>query len=107
MIEKLKKTEDRYLAIEREMEDPAVAVDPVRTAALMKEYKNLTPVVQEYRTHQKALLQEKEAREILSEKPDDELKALAEEELENAIRSRQQSLERLKLLLLPWFPTKA
>ncbi len=104
MIEQLQKTEERYLEIEREMASPAVLSDPARSAALMKEYKSLTPVVSAFRSHKNALEREKEAKEILTDSPDEELKELAEQELADARADQEKTLEELKILLLPRDP---
>ena len=91
MIEKLKKTEEKYLELERKLSDPAIASDPASYLKLIKEYKSLEAIVLAYRSLQKAVDDEKEARSILSEGPDDEMRTLAEAELADDRMSREEA----------------
>ena len=104
MIDKLKKTEERYLQIESQLALPEVISDAEKSKVLMKDYKNLTPIVNAYRSLCKAIERQDEAREILSEKPDPEFAAFAQEELADAKREEENLREELKILLLPKDP---
>ena len=46
MFEQLSVAEERYQAINDKLMDPNVVSDPKQYAELMKEYKNLTPIVE-------------------------------------------------------------
>lgn len=48
MIEKLKAAEERYEEIGELLSDPEVIGDNKQYASLMKEYKNLTPIIDKY-----------------------------------------------------------
>ncbi len=86
------------------MSDPAVAADPEKCAAVAKEYKSLTPVIEAYRAYKSALLRMEEARELIRTENDADMVMLANEELK-ASREDAQRLEReLTLLLLPRDP---
>ena len=104
MIDQLQFTENRYLEIEKELSDPEIAGNAAAYTALMKEYKNLSSIVEKFREHKNAILREEEARQILAEKPDAEMKELAELELAEAKEIREKSLEELKILLIPKDP---
>ncbi len=104
MIDKLKKTEERYLQIESQLAMPEIISDTEKSRVLMKDYKNLTPIVNAYRALSNALKRQEDAREILSEKPDPELVELAQEELSDAKAEEEQLREELKFLLLPKDP---
>ncbi len=104
MIDKLKKTEERYLQIEAELASPEVISDTEKSKLLMKDYKNLTPVIEAYRLLCSALERQKDAREILDEKPDPELVLLAQEELSEAKAEEEALREKIKILLLPKDP---
>lgn len=106
MIDKLKKTEERYLQIESQLALPEVISDAEKSKVLMKDYKNLTPIVNAYRSLCKAIERQDEAREILSEKPDPEFAAFAQEELADAKREEENLREELKILLLPKDPNE-
>ena len=104
MIEKLKAAEERYLQIESELGNPDVIVNQEKSKTLMKDYKSLTPIIAAYRSLLKAIESEKEAQEILNEKPDEEMAELAREELEAAKKQQNELYEEIKILLLPKDP---
>ena len=104
MIEKLKNAELRYLEIENKLGDPAVVANPAEYTKLMKDYKNLTPLIEAYRAMCNALDRQKEANEILTEKPDEEMVLLAQEELSEAKAEEASLLDEIKILLLPKDP---
>ncbi len=104
MIEKLKNAELRYLEIENKLGDPAVVANPAEYTKLMRDYKNLTPLIEAYRALCNALDRQKEANEILTEKPDEEMVLLAQEELSDAKAVEASLLDEIKILLLPKDP---
>ena len=105
MFEKLKATEERFEEINLRLTDPAVISDNALYAGLMKEYKNLEPVVEKYRLYCSYLRNEKEALEMLEESGSDkELKELARAELDEAKEGIAAVSEELKILLIPKDP---
>ena len=58
MFEQLSSAEERYQAINEKLMDPNVVSDPKQYADLMKEYKNLTPIVEKYRVNNKKTIQD-------------------------------------------------
>ena len=82
MLEKLKAAEDRYEEISLRLTDPSVVNDNSQYRSLMKEYKDLTPLVTKYRELAAAQQAHEEAKELLSESGlDHELREMAEEQL--------------------------
>ncbi len=72
---------------------------------LMKEHKELEPIVEKYREYKKRDCDIQEAKDILNEKNiDKELKEMAESEIEAAKEEIKQIAEELKVLLLPKDP---
>ena len=67
MFEKLQLIEERYEEINRRLMDPNVVSDQNAYRDLMKEYKNLTPIVEKYREYRKACASHEEAAELLEE----------------------------------------
>ena len=88
MEEKLAALEERYDAIARELQDPAVYSDPARAAKLSREQKELAPVVEAYRDWKRAVRDAADALELASEP---EMRELAQEELDDA-KERQAAL---------------
>lgn len=104
MTEKLKVLETKYEEISDRLALPEVVADMELYKKLMKEYKELDPIIGKYREYLRACESEKEATEILAEDPDEEMRLLADEELEEARSDKQSALEELKILLLPKDP---
>ena len=103
MLEKLQQVERRWEQLQAQLCDPDFIADISKYRDAMRESKRLEPVVETFQRHQAALQQENEARELLRD-PDPELRALAQEELEQAKAQAAGSWEQLKILLLPRDP---
>ena len=105
MLEKLKLTEEKYNDIAEKLMDPNIINDTKAYASYMKEYKNLTPIVEKYREYCKILSDKTDAEEILSDKStDEEMRELAETEIEEAKPKLEEITEELKVMLLPKDP---
>ena len=104
MLERLEKIAARHAALVEEQADPAVAVDPKRSreiAITIAEGADVVEVFVEYKT----VLSELEgASEILAEADDEEMRAMAESEVEELEARSDRLEERLKVLLLPVDP---
>ena len=101
MTEKLRAIEERYEALARQLEDPAVYGDPEKLKKLNREQKELAPVVEAFRAYRRAEGDLRDAQELLS---DPEMKEMAQEELESAKETIARLEEELKVLLLPRDP---
>lgn len=101
MINKLKNAEERYLKIEEMLGDPAIIASQEKSRSLMKDYKTLTPIVEAYRELIRIKKEKEDAEEILSDRSDPEMVALAEEVLLSAKAEEEALLEKIKILLLP------
>ncbi len=104
MLKRLKELEDKYISIEKKLEDPGVASDISEYTRLMKEQKTLFPIIEEYRRYKTAERTAEESETMLGESPDAEFKALLDEELKKAKSDMADSAEKLKILLLPKDP---
>ena len=104
MLTKLEQIEKRFLEIEESLSSPEVVSDMEVYTKYMKEYKNLTPVVEKYREYKALETDISDADEILSEETDPELRALAEEQKNDARSQLEPTLDELKILLLPKDP---
>ncbi len=102
MINKLQMTASRYDEISLLLSDPTVIADGSRYAALMKEYKNLTPIVEAYHRYTAAVNSETEARELLDESGlDPELAEMASEQLKESKALVEEIGKEIQILLLP------
>ena len=103
MFENLQFFENLYEELSEKLYDPQSAADPAVFAALMKESRELEPLVAAYREYKQCMEAVKGARELL-ESSDKELRELAQQELrENTSRAEELS-EEIKILLLPKDP---
>ena len=101
MLNKLKDAEKRYILIEEELADPAIFSDQEKFTALMKDYKALSPIIEKYREYKKAEQANEEARLMLDEPLDADMKELVTAELKETRQSMDSLIEELKILLLP------
>ncbi len=98
MLDKLAGIEKRFAEIEEELNQ--VGDDYKRAAALAKERAELEPLVQKAREYRQALQRLEEARLLMEEGDDEELRELAKaeaEELEPQIERLEQEIKRLLL----------
>ena len=105
MTDKLAQVENRYEEINAQLCEPDVVSDMELYKKYMQEIKHLTPVVEKFREHKKALSDLAGAKEMLEDSSlDAELKEMAEEELEEAKAAVERTEQELKILLLPRDP---
>ena len=104
MDEKLLQIEDRYDKLAARMEDPATYADPAAYGALAKEQKELEPVVAAWRQVKRLRAAAREAEALLDAERDEDLRALAREELDAAKEALPAAELALKTLLLPKDP---
>ena len=102
MFENLREAEKHYEEINELLMQPEVITDTEKYKNLMKEHKNLTPIIEKYREYCGAMSNLKGAKEMLDEGGlEPEMKELAEEEVKSAKADIEKFTEELKILLLP------
>ena len=84
MLNKLREAEEKYIHLEASLSDPAIMGDPNKYVQIMKDYKSLTPVIEAFRAYQRAEDAMRDARALLEEESDPEMRELASEELKLA-----------------------
>ena len=104
MFENLQVFENRYEELNLKLYDPQSAADRELYAALMKEHKAITPIVEAYRAYQGCVESLAEAKELLEETSEKELRELAQEEIRENSELLARLEEQMKLLLLPKDP---
>ncbi len=85
------------------MADPSVLADMDRYTRINKEYKDLQEVVSKYQDYRLILESIRSTREMLDE-PDEEMKEMAQLELDELEVRKEQTEEELKYLLIPKDP---
>ncbi|MBR6743068.1 MAG: peptide chain release factor 1 [Clostridia bacterium] len=105
MFDKLKAVELRFEEVNGLLSQPDIVSDNEQFKRLMKEHKELTPIVEKYREYAAARSSEEEARELLNAGGlDKDFKELVEEEYLEAKAKIEVLSEELKILLLPKDP---
>lgn len=104
MMDKLEAINERYQELGRLLSDPAVLRDPKRYRDLTKEQSELSEVVEKFKELKRALTTMEEDEEILRETNDQELRAIAQMELEELGEKKEKLEEELKTLLIPKDP---
>ncbi len=105
MLNKLDSVEKRYEEVNALLYSGDAAADIDKYTALMKELKQLTPVVEAYRSYKKAEASAAEAKEMLDAGGlDSDFKEMVSEELECALSDMKRLNHELKILLLPKDP---
>ncbi len=105
MFDKLSAVEQRFEEVGNELMKPETVSDNELFKKLMKEHKQLTPIVEKYREYKAAKQAEEEARVLLDEGGmDKDFKELVEEEFLSAKVKIEETSEELKILLLPKDP---
>jgi peptide chain release factor 1 len=104
MFDKLRQIEERYRELNRSLSDPAVLGQPVLYARTAKAAADLAETVQKFDDYRVVLTRISEARHILSEDGDREIRELAQTEIDE-LQARQADLEQeLRTLLVPRDP---
>ncbi len=102
MFDRLDVIAKRFEQIGFRLQDSAVAGDPQQYTSLMKDYKQLEPIVGAYEAYKKAQQSQQEALELLDEcGGDNELRQLAKESLDESKKAIVDLTQELQLLLLP------
>ena len=104
MLDKLRLVEEKYLELEQRTAQPDFYADPKAAAKLLKEQKNLEPIVTAYRRYQKNEQECQDLRQMLDGPLDRELRELCQSEYDEAKTQRQVLEQELKVLLLPRDP---
>ena len=103
-MEKLQEIEHRYVELERELAEPEVISDQDRYRKVAKAHSDLEEIVAGFRQLKKVMSEMASVEEMLEGKLEPELRELAEAELDELRRSREELETRLKIMLLPSDP---
>lgn len=104
MLDKLLKIKGEYEDVNKKMSDPNVAGNPDEYKKLAQKEAHLRPVVELVEKYEKTLKTIEESEAMLESEKDEELLALAKEDLSSAKEHKEQLEEELKVALLPKDP---
>jgi peptide chain release factor 1 len=104
MFDKFDAVLNRFEEIDRMLTDPSILSNQDKYARLMKERSDLEPIVEKYNEYKKVVTNIREALELLEDKPDPELRELAQAELDENKELKEKLENELKILMLPKDP---
>ena len=104
MIEKLEAIEQKFKEIEEQLSAPDVISDMKRFAALNRQYKEMKAIVDKSQEYKLVVNHYDEARHVLNNEKDEEMKEMAKAEIEVLEEKRNQLEEEIRLLLVPADP---
>lgn len=105
MFEKLAVMEQKYEEISARLSELETVSDNKLYTKLMRDYKNMTPIIEKYRQYKTAENSYNEAKELLDEGGlDKDFREMVQSELEEAKSDMETCTQELKVLLLPKDP---
>jgi len=104
ILEKLETIKLRFEEISQQITDPDITSDMKRYIKLNKEYRDLQPLMTSFGEYKTALHNLEDAKQILEQEKDEEMRDLAKAEMEESTATLDRLEENIKLLLLPSDP---
>ena len=102
MFENLMEAEKHFEEINEMLMDPEVISDNEKYKNLMKEHKNLSPIIEKYREYKTVQNNLEGAKQLIDESSGDpEMREMAEEEYKECKEAIETITDELKILLLP------
>ena len=105
IIDKLEAIKTKWEALGEQLNDPEIIGDMKRFVKVNKDYKDLEPIVAAFKEYKELLSNIEEAREILKNEKDEDMREMAQEELESAEQRCEALVEDIRLMLIPKDPT--
>ncbi|RHW40207.1 peptide chain release factor 1 [Neobacillus notoginsengisoli] len=104
MFDRLQAVEDRYEKLNELLSDPAVISDTKKLRDYSKEQSDIQETVQVYREYKEVKEQLHDAKAMLDDKLDAEMREMVKEEVSELSDKMEELEERLKILLVPKDP---
>ena len=104
LLEKVLSLQDKYKKLEEQLSDPSVIADMKKFVQLNKDYKELQPIIAAGLEYKKLVDELAQAKDILINEKDDDLKDMAREEIAEIEPKLPEMEQTIKLLLIPADP---
>ncbi|MBY0123260.1 peptide chain release factor 1 [Bacillus sp. S/N-304-OC-R1] len=104
MFDRLQSVEDRYERLNELLSDPDIVNDPKKLREYSKEQSDIQETVETYREYKDVRQQFLDAKAMLEEKLDPEMREMVKEELDELEEKVEELEARLKILLIPKDP---
>ena len=105
IIDKLEDIKTKWEALGEQLNDPEIIGDMKRFVKVNKDYKDLEPIVIAFKEYKTLLSNIEEAKEILKNEKDEDMRMMAQEELETAEQRCETLVEEIRVMLIPKDPT--
>ncbi len=104
ILTKLAAIQERYDALSERMSQPEVVSDPAALQRYAREQAGLSDVVEKYRAYQQVATQLAETEELLNDGLDEDMRAMAREELTTLREREAELLQEIRASLIPKDP---
>ena len=104
MLDRLQEIETKYENLGESINDPDVIANQDEWRKLMKEYSDMTPIIEKYREYKTLSLEIEDELEMLKEKLDDDFREMVKEELSENKERLETVKNELTILLIPKDP---
>jgi peptide chain release factor 1 len=104
VISKLEEVVFRFEEVGKQIVDPEIISDMKRYVKLNREYKDLSPVVEAYKSYKDVIDNISSAKDIIKQEKDEEFREMAKMELEELLIKKGTLDEEIKWLLIPKDP---
>ncbi len=104
LLDRLEGVESRFEEVKTLITDPAVIADMKRYVRLNKEYRELEKLTDATARYRRMIADMAEAKQLLESENDDEIRAMAREQLEHAADAIPLLEDEIKILLIPTDP---
>lgn len=104
MFDRLQSVEDRYEKLNELLSDPEIVNDPKKLRDYSKEQSDIQETVEAYREYKSVRTQYKDAKAMLEEKLDADMREMVKEEIDELEEKVEELEGRLKILLIPKDP---
>ena len=104
MFDRLQAVEDRYDRLNELLSDPEIVNDTKKLRDYSKEQSDIQETVEAYREYKEVKAQNQDARSMLEEKLDPEMREMVKEELDETAEKIEELEARLRILLIPKDP---
>ncbi len=104
MLDKLEAIKKRWKEVEGLLSTPEAMADMKRFAKLNKEYRDLTPIVEKYGEYKNLIDNIENAKQILNNEKDEEMREMAKEELAELEEKQEPMEDEIRIMLIPKDP---
>ena len=101
MIKRLEQMAKRFAEVNEQIQDPELVKDPKKYKDIMREHSHLSSVMEAYEEYKTVLQGIEDAKQLITEEDDHDMKEMAREELKGLEEEKPKIEEKIKFLLIP------